>query len=70
MRNAEHALGDISCSFSVNKAEVAAISEADQLRNLDRLVRETINMDFPERLIDDRKEHSQEDKRFLESVNS
>ena len=68
IRDAEQLQGDISCSFSVNKVEVKAISEVEQLKHLDRLVRQTINMDFPERLIDDKKEHSQEDIRLLASV--
>ena len=43
----EQVQNDISCSFTVNKAEVTAITEVDQLQHLEKLVRETINMDFP-----------------------
>ena len=70
IREGEQTQCDKDCSFAVNKAEVTAITEEEQLKHLDRLVRETINMDFPERLSDDKKEYSQEDKRFLASVNS
>ena len=67
-RDAEQVQRDISCGFFVNKAEVRAIAEVEQIRLLDRLVRGTMNMDSTERLIDDKKGCSQEDIRFLVSV--
>ncbi|XP_071109438.1 uncharacterized protein [Haliotis cracherodii] len=38
------------------------------MNELDRLVRESYNLDFPERLIDDIKQYSQEDKLFLRRI--
>ncbi|XP_070567324.1 uncharacterized protein [Ptychodera flava] len=39
------------------------------MNKLDRLVRHSIDLDFPERMIDDKREHSQEDKKFIQKVN-
>lgn len=51
---------------SVNRTEVTAIHEAEGLKKLEELLRESINRDFPERLSENIKENSQEDKRFLQ----
>ncbi|XP_014672653.1 PREDICTED: uncharacterized protein LOC106813111 [Priapulus caudatus] len=54
--------------FLVNRVEV--IREMDEMKKLDHLVRSSINFDFPESITDDKKEDSQEDKRFREKVSS
>ncbi|XP_071944668.1 uncharacterized protein [Antedon mediterranea] len=54
--------------LAVNKATISAIQEVEDNRKLEKLVRECINYDFPERTIDDRKEWSQEDRRFMAVV--
>ncbi|XP_050416044.1 uncharacterized protein LOC126829914 isoform X3 [Patella vulgata] len=43
-------------------------AEIEQSQNLDRLVRTIINLDFPERNIDDKKENSVLDERFINNV--
>ncbi|VDI48901.1 Hypothetical predicted protein [Mytilus galloprovincialis] len=50
----------------VNRAQLTAIHENNKL---DSLVRKSINLDFPELLIDDKKENSIEDNYFLKQVN-
>jgi hypothetical protein len=55
---------------TVNSADVIAVREVEELHQLDKLVRESINLDFPERQNDDVKQHSQEDKMFLAKVDS
>ncbi|XP_077865856.1 uncharacterized protein LOC144352901, partial [Saccoglossus kowalevskii] len=56
--------------LTVNRAIVVALEAKEELKQLDQLVRSAINMDFPERNLDDRKECSQKDKAFVEKVNS
>ena len=53
----------------VNRAQMMSISsiDDDQTR-LEKLVRNSMNYDFPERIVDDRQENSLEDKKFLELV--
>ena len=53
---------------TVNRVEVIAIQERQELSQLDKLVRHSIDSEFPERRIDDKKEHSSEDKEFLTKV--
>ena len=55
--------------LSVNRTDISAIHEFEDINQLGKLVQETINMDFPERAIDDKKEWSQEDKIFMRKVN-
>lgn len=50
----------------VNQAQLTAIQESS---NLEKLVHKSMNMDFPERLLDDKRENSIEDNYFLEQVN-
>ncbi|XP_046351945.2 uncharacterized protein LOC124132206 [Haliotis rufescens] len=45
-----------------------AVQDHEDMNELDRLVRESYNLDFPERLIDDIKQFSQEDKLFLRRI--
>ena len=49
--------------LSVNKVSVEAMDK------IDLLVRESINMDFPEKLVDDKKEYSIQDKLFMKKTN-
>ncbi|XP_070541303.1 uncharacterized protein [Ptychodera flava] len=51
------------------RTEVVAVEDMEELDKLDRLVRHSIDLDFPERMIDDKREHSQEDKKFMQKVN-
>ncbi|XP_064629277.1 uncharacterized protein LOC135488566 [Lineus longissimus] len=53
---------------TVNRAEVSAIEEAESLQRLDTLVRSAIDMDFPERGVDSKREPSVEDKQFSEII--
>ena len=53
----------------VNRAELLAVQEVEDLKKLDTLVRKAINMDFPENT-PDKKEPSQHDKIFMEKVKS
>ena len=43
-------------------------SKAQEIRNLETLMENAINMDFPERAVDDKREHSRDDALFLEKV--
>nr|XP_006811455.1 PREDICTED: uncharacterized protein LOC102805443 [Saccoglossus kowalevskii] len=63
-------MGMVQNSLVVNRAEVVAMHEVEWLKVLDKLVRSSINMDFPERVIDDKRENSQEDKLFLSKVDT
>ncbi|XP_041349189.1 uncharacterized protein LOC121368518 [Gigantopelta aegis] len=69
IREGDKQVEQVDSVFTVNRAEIVAVQEMEQLKQLDKLVRDSINRDFPERLIDDKKEHSQEDKKFLDLVN-
>lgn len=53
----------------VNRVGIEVIEDHQSLKELDILVRKSINQDFPERTIDDRKEQSVEDKAFMVKVN-
>ena len=53
--------------FSVNFVDVAA-KRYEEIKKLNMLVRESLNYDFPERTIDDKREWSHEDKSFMEKV--
>ena len=55
---------------TVNRVEVLAIEEMQELKQLDRLVRNSIDAEFPERCIDEKKEQSVEDKLFLTKVSN
>lgn len=57
-----------SRSLTVNRAAIASIEQVQGLQELDRLVKEAINFDFPEREAYSKKEASQEDKLFLKEV--
>lgn len=57
-----------STSMAVNRCEVTEIEEYDSLEKLHELLRSSINLEFPELKINDRREHSQEDKRFIQHV--
>jgi hypothetical protein len=54
--------------LTMNRADVAAVEYLQEAHKLEKLVRQAINHDFPESLIDDQKEPSQEDKQFLKKV--
>ncbi|XP_074645890.1 uncharacterized protein LOC141902149 [Tubulanus polymorphus] len=45
------------------------ISDYKELQNLDRMVRQAMNFDFPERALDEKAENSQNDMAFLKKVN-
>ncbi|XP_062621125.1 uncharacterized protein LOC134282740 [Saccostrea cucullata] len=55
-----------SDTFDVNRVAIEDAQERD--RNLEKMVKDSINYDFPERLEDDVKENSLEDKSFLTQV--
>ncbi|XP_046346812.2 uncharacterized protein LOC124127462 [Haliotis rufescens] len=63
--SATRCLESIRCT--VNRTDVA-VHECEEFKQLDRMVRHSFNIDFPERIIDDEKQHSQEDKVFLKGV--
>lgn len=66
VRNSESGHG--SCGITVMRTEVIKIKEAETMRELDQLVRQSMNIEFPEKGEEDRKEMSQEDKLFLRKV--
>ena len=55
--------------FSVNFVDVAA-KRYEEIKKLNMLVIESLNYDFPERTIDDKREWSHEDKSFMENGGS
>ena len=58
-----------SGSFSaVNRADVIAIEQVHDLREINDHYIKSVNYDFPEKTIDDQKEHSIEDKLFLKRL--
>ena len=59
----------VSSSYPVNRADVIAVEEIERLNQLDKLIQSSINLDFPERIKDERKEDSQQDKQFMNRVN-
>ncbi|XP_071181279.1 uncharacterized protein [Mytilus edulis] len=52
----------------VNRVEMSAIHEEEHSR-LNKLVEKSMNFDFPERIIDDKRENSVDDNSFLDYVN-
>ena len=60
---------DLSTDITVNSVHLH-IQEAEQLRNLEHIYRQSVNMDFPENVIQDQKELSQEDHLFMDKVNA
>ena len=52
----------------VHRADIIAIEDVEEKKMLNSLYHKSTNLDFPEHSIDDRKEHSQEDRKFLEKV--
>ncbi|CAC5378088.1 unnamed protein product [Mytilus coruscus] len=60
---------NIETNAVVNRAQLTTIKEVQDHNNLDYLVRKSINFDFLELLIDDKKENSIEDNYFLKQVN-
>ena len=56
--------------FAVNHAEIATYTNLEEMNRLDRMLRQHVEFEFPERTIDDKREHSQEDKRFLDKVSN
>jgi hypothetical protein len=59
-----------SLNMEVNRAEVIGIQEAEELRQLSQLYQRSVDIDFPERGIDDKREPSQEDNMFMEKAQS
>ena len=59
-----------SGDISVNRAEVTAIFEAEALHQFSQIYQKSVNLDFPEKLTDEKKEHSVEDLRFLAKMES
>ncbi|XP_071094630.1 uncharacterized protein [Haliotis cracherodii] len=55
-------------SFPSMRTEIALIKKAEEVNDLDMMVKESMNFDFQERNIDDKKEMSQEDKVFISVV--
>ncbi|XP_046560355.1 uncharacterized protein LOC124269381 [Haliotis rubra] len=53
--------------FPSMKTEIA-FKNAEEISRLDKMVKESMNFDFPERNIDDKNEMSQEDKEFIIAV--
>ncbi|XP_071094895.1 uncharacterized protein [Haliotis cracherodii] len=59
---------DVQNCFTVNRADITAIQEIEELKKLGQLVQQSINYDFPERVIDDKRQPSHNDIRFMEKV--
>ena len=53
-----------SGSISVNRINI----QDETGNSIEEMIKQSINMDFPERLIDDKREHSREDRDFLQQV--
>jgi hypothetical protein len=53
-------------SFEVNRVFVESVNDETQMK----MLTESINLDFPERLIEDKRENSIEDKIFMDQVSS
>ena len=54
--------------YFVNRASVVLMEDVNELEKLENLYRESVNLDFPEKTVDGKLEHSQEDKLFLSKV--
>ncbi|XP_046556804.1 uncharacterized protein LOC124266040 [Haliotis rubra] len=59
---------DVDSMQYANRIEVAAVTEEEEMKSINKMLKDSMNYDFPERTIDDRKEHSQEDLMFLNKV--
>ena len=59
-----------NAAITVNRADILAIESMDSLNQLNKMVQQSIRLDFPERSADERKENSIEDKRFIAEVES
>jgi len=46
------------------------ILEAEELQQLSQIDKKSVNLDFPEKLNDEKKEYSVEDQRFLKKMES
>ena len=57
-----------STTLTVNKAIVTAAEHMKKIPKLEKLVKEAMNQDFPEALIEYKKEFSQQDKWFTQMV--
>ena len=62
--------GSHSCVAVVNRADVTAIEMIQELKELNQTYQRSVNMEFPELLTNDKREHSMEDKLFLQKVSS
>jgi len=47
-----------------------AILEAEELQQLSQIDQKSVNLDFPEKLTDEKKEYSVEEQRFLKKMDS
>ena len=56
--------------LSTNRADVAAIQNLEEDRRLEQMLQKSFKIDFPERTIDDKKEDSIEDQKFLMKINN
>ena len=54
--------------LQVNQAEVTALKQFQEDQQMDHFMQKYFNMDFPERRIDDHREASVEDKRFMDKI--
>jgi len=62
--------GSHSCVAVVNRADVTAIEMLHELKELNQTYQRSVNMEFPELLTNDKREHSVEDKLFLQKISS
>ena len=56
--------------LSTNGADVAAIQNLEDDRRLEQMLQKSFKIDFPERTIDDKKEDSIKDQKFLMKINN
>lgn len=54
--------------YSVNRTSVIEMQEVSELEKLENMYRESVQLDFPEKQIDEKKENSQEDNLFMKKV--
>lgn len=55
--------------FVANRAHLMTVRQAEDHSRLEELLKHSINLDFPERIVDDKRENSLTDKKFIEYVN-
>ena len=55
-------------TYSVNRTSVVELDKTNEFERLVKMYQESINFDFPERMIDEQKEFSENDKLFMEKV--